>query len=236
MTKPHPLCHSGPDRLVIFDCDGVLVNSEPITMAVLSDMLSELGLELSATDALNRFKGRKIADCLIELGDEFGVNLDAAFVARFRARCVERYQTDLTAPSHLEQALDTLSEPFCVASNAPREKIEVTLSCVDLLPRFNGQIYSAYELKTWKPDPKLFLTAATKIGVPPERAIVIEDSEVGLQAAWAAGMSAIYFTPQGQDNAPPDQAITMRCFSELPGILTQWRNGLVPNFHPEMTA
>lgn len=213
-------------KLVIFDCDGVLVDSEPITMTVMSEMLDELGLQLNPYSALKQFRGRKIADCFAEITSRTRLEFDDKFLADFRQRCNDRYVDELVAMPGLREAIENLQEPFCVATSAPRAKVHHMLRIVGLLDLFEDKIFSAYEVGAWKPDPKLFLTAAKCNAVIPANCVVIEDSAVGLKAARNAGMHAIHFRASEDVCRVPGTAPEMSHFNELPEILARWRHSL----------
>lgn len=188
-------CVKEEPSLIIFDCDGVLVDSEPLSLSTLADLLRRLGLAIDDQDAIDRFRGRRIAECLAEVEQQFDYRLPAGFEERFREEAAKRFVTDLQAVQGVAQALDSIYVPTCVASSAPLKKIRLTLSLTGLLDRFDGRIFSAYEIGAWKPDPTLFMHAARVMGAPSSRTVVIEDSVVGVQAGVAAGMTVLGFAP-----------------------------------------
>lgn len=188
-------CLNEDAALIIFDCDGVLVDSEPLGLSTLAGMLRQLGVDIGDEQAIGRFRGRRIAECLKEVEQGFHCTLPEGFESQFRDETAKRFATHLRAVQGVDQALDSIRVPTCVASSAPSEKIRLTLSLTGLLDRFDGRIFSAYEIGAWKPDPTLFMHAAHTMGVPPSRTIVIEDSVVGVQAGIAAGMTVLGFAP-----------------------------------------
>lgn len=209
------------DELVIFDCDGVLVDSEPLTMAVLSDMVPGL----NAAEAYLRFRGRKIADCLRELEKERGETFPDGFVTSFRQRCADRYRADLTCDSDLRKTVEGLDGRYCVATSAPPEKVEFMLRIVGIWDLFQGRIFSAYVLNTWKPDPKLFLTAAQSWGVDRTKCLVVEDSPTGVAAARNAGMDAIVLDPRHEATGPEFQgAQRISKIAELTVRIANWQH------------
>ncbi|MCY4385960.1 MAG: HAD-IA family hydrolase [Desulfurellaceae bacterium] len=177
---------------VIFDCDGVLVDSETLENQVFVECAADLGLNLTVAEAVAMYKGRKLAECIADVEERLGRGVPDSFVPDFRARSAKVFQNRLQPVLGVEaviQAVQALSVPFCVASSGPREKIEANLSTTGLLSYFEESIVSAYEVGSWKPDPGLFLHAARMLGVAPKTCAVIEDSQPGVQAGVAAGMT-----------------------------------------------
>ncbi len=177
---------------VIFDCDGVLVDSETLENQVFVECVADLGLDLTLAEAVELYKGRKLAECIADVEERLGRGVPDSFVPDFRARSAKVFQNHLQPIPGVEaviQAVQALSVPFCVASSGPREKIEANLSTTGLLSYFEESIVSAYEVGSWKPDPGLFLHAARTLGVAPQTCAVIEDSLPGVQAGVAAGMT-----------------------------------------------
>lgn len=178
-------------ELIIFDCDGVLVDSEPLASDALVSCLAERGLRLDQFDELeHRFKGRKMAQCLEMVEKLLDLTLPAEFEDEVRKRTADNFRRELRPIPGIMDALRALRVPYCVASSGPLEKIHLSLSLTDLLPYFEGRIFSAYDVGRWKPDPHLFLHAAEVMGFAPDVCAVVEDSVAGVQAARAAGMHA----------------------------------------------
>jgi HAD superfamily hydrolase (TIGR01509 family) len=190
-------------RAILFDCDGTLVDSEGLSNEVLVQAVAEHGLVLSVDEAIAAFRGGKMADCVAHLESRLGRRLPDHFVPALRARTAEVFRARLRpVPGALEllQWLAARSWDICVASSAPVEKIELSLSLTGLLPFFERRIFSSYEIGVWKPDPGLFLHAAKTMGVPPEECAVVEDSLPGIQAGLAAKMRVFAFQPHGVDH------------------------------------
>ncbi len=208
------------DELIIFDCDGVLVDSEPLTMSVLADKVPGLDSET----AFRRFRGRKIADCLRELEIEFDQTFSQDFVTAFRNECEERYRAELACDPALRAVVDGLNGRYCVGTSAPLKKVKTMLTAVGVWDLFQMRIVSAYALNTWKPDPTLFLTAARLWGAEPQHCLVVEDSPTGVAAARNAGMHTVVLDPRG-DATGPDFAKTerIRSIAELPARIAAWR-------------
>ncbi len=204
--------------LVIFDCDGVLVDSEGITTRTYIDALAELGLTWAFEDAVHRFRGGKMADVIALAEADLGRPLPDGFVERFRAVLFERLRTECDPVEGIVEALDRLSHPVCVASNGPRAKMDATLGSTGLMPRFEGRIFSAYEVGSFKPEPGLFLHAAEALGARPDRCVVVEDSDGGVRAAVAAGMHALAYDGHGA-NLKAEGATKFEDMRALPGLV-----------------
>lgn len=214
--------------LVIFDCDGVLVDSESVSARVLVGMAAEAGVVFTEREALAFLRGRKVAIWVAELEALAGRGLGESFVPEFRRRAAAAFERELAAVPHVESALDRIAAPFCTASSAPLEKIRLTLGLTGLLPRFEGRIYSAYEVGHWKPDPRLFLHAAADLGFAPRDCIVVEDSLVGVEAGIAAGMTVLaYSSADDAAMLAAAGATPFACMRDLPGLLARWRAGAV---------
>ncbi len=183
---------------LIFDCDGTLVDSEELTHQALVQVIDEeFSLRLNVHELTLRLKGTNMATVLEVLKTEYRLKISDDFVQKMRQRAAALYQSELKAVPFVEKAIESLQFPRCVASNAPREKIKLTLSLTKLDRLFpQEQIYSSYDVGKWKPEPDLFLHAAKINQFLPENCIVIEDSDHGLIAAKRAGMGVVYFNSQ----------------------------------------
>jgi HAD superfamily hydrolase (TIGR01509 family) len=179
----------GPD-LVIFDCDGVLVDSERIAVRIDALVLAELGWPLSEQEVIERFVGRPEAYMVeqieLALGRELAADWDAAYRPLYR----EAFEAELEPVDGVIEALDGIPAPTCVASSSSHERLRHTLGLTGLLERFDGRIFSADDVRNGKPAPDLFLHAAATLGADPARCAVVEDSRYGVEAARAAGMRA----------------------------------------------
>ncbi|WP_236024782.1 HAD family hydrolase [Arenibaculum pallidiluteum] len=194
----------GPLRAVIFDCDGTLVDSESLANAVLAERLAGFGLALTAEEAVAAFRGRRMAECIAEIEVRLGTQLPESFMPDFRAATAEAFRGRLRAMEGASDLVAGLRMPMAIASNGPRDKIELCLALTGLLPYFEGRIFSAYELDAWKPDPRLFLHAARSLGVDPSACLVVEDSLPGIAGALAAGMRVLAYRAEGASLVPPD--------------------------------
>ena len=178
-------------KLVIFDCDGVLVDSEMLANNVLAEMLAIYGHQISAHESISRFRGMSLTKCLEILERETGIELPESFESDVRQRMSSAFQAQLQPVEGALRLVGSLRIPFCVASSGPRKKIEENLKTTNLYTHFDGKIFSAYEIGSWKPDPGLFLSAARHFGVAPKECVVIEDSVVGVEAGLAACMTVL---------------------------------------------
>lgn len=205
--------------LVIFDCDGTLVDSEVIVSQVLVEMAIEQGLELSLADAIADFKGVKMAESVVELERRLGRALPPEFVPDLRRRSADAFATSLTEIPGARDLVSSVSTAKCVASAGPRAKIELTLTVTGLLPYFGEHIFSSYEVGVWKPDPGFFLHVAEVMGFAPEECVVVEDSRPGILGGVAAGMRVFAYQPEPPDFELPEGVTVIRDLSELRPLL-----------------
>lgn len=178
--------------LVIFDCDGVLVDSEPISHAVLRELLAEHGARLTMEQMYARFMGVTMEQVMTIVAQLLHAPAPAGFEAELRDRTFRAFDT-LEPVAGIPQVLDALRVPFCVASNGAHAKMQRSLGITGLLPRFAGRIFSADDVPHAKPAPDLFLLAARTLGAEARQCVVIDDSPLGMRAARAAGMLALGF-------------------------------------------
>jgi HAD superfamily hydrolase (TIGR01509 family) len=176
--------------LVIFDCDGVLVDSEVLAVEIDRRVLADLGWQLSIDEIVEKFVGKSSATFTAHLEEHLGYRLPADWEDKYTPWYYEAFDTRLQSVEGIEDALDRIPTTTCVASSGDHEKIRRTLGLTNLLPRFDRRIFSATEVAHGKPAPDLFLFAAERMGVAPERCVVIEDSKYGVRAAHTAGMHA----------------------------------------------
>jgi HAD superfamily hydrolase (TIGR01509 family) len=208
-----------PFDLLIFDCDGVLVDSEPLVNRVFVEMLAELGFPLDYEHALHEFSGASMATRL-ETARRRGGPLPVDFGAAFDRRLNDLLGRQLRPVPGIVAALARLPGPRCVASNGSHHDMRLRLGAAGLLDAFEPYLFSAAEVARPKPYPDLFLHAAQRLGVPPSRCAVIEDSVAGVRAAAAAGMAAF-----GYSALTPGQALReagARIFADmaqLPSVL-----------------
>lgn len=211
-----------PIELVVFDCDGVLVDSERIAVRVDAVVLAGLGWELTEAEIIDRFTGRSSLSMTRQVEEHLGRSLPADWEEEFAHLYHDALAAELTPVEGIVDALDSLTHlSTCVASSGSHEKMRFTLGIIDLHPRFEGRIFSATEVEHGKPAPDLFLHAARRMGVPPEACAVVEDSQYGLRAARAAGMRAFAYdggtTPVERLEGPG--TVVFDDMRRLPGLL-----------------
>jgi HAD superfamily hydrolase (TIGR01509 family) len=180
-------------RSVIFDCDGVLVDTELISNRVLAGLLTEAGVPTTFEQCMRDFRGRAMASVLAIAEERLGAPLPFDVGERYYAEVKEVFARELEPVPGVVEALDRIELPSCVASSGPHHKMVVTLRRTGLWERFEGRIFSASEVPAGKPAPDLFLHAAAQMGFDPASTAVVEDSLPGVEAAVAAGMRALAF-------------------------------------------
>jgi HAD superfamily hydrolase (TIGR01509 family) len=208
-----------PPNLLLFDCDGVLVDSEILGNKILVEAVAEHGLYLTLEEALRTFRGGKMAECVALLEKRLGRTLPEDFVPEIRRRTDDAFRSALEAVPGALDLVRTLTGAKCVVSNGPRTKIELSLSVTGLFPYFQNHIFSAYEVGVWKPDPGLFLHAAQAMGVAPEHCAVVEDSMSGIRAGLAAGMKVFALQQHESEVDLPEEVVVIRSLAELPSLL-----------------
>ncbi|WKX70397.1 HAD family phosphatase [Streptomyces sp. XD-27] len=212
-----------PIELVIFDCDGVLVDSERIAVRVQVALGAELGWPLTEGQVIDRFIGRSSASIGEQVAAQLGPEAAAIWSERFEQLHREAVDAELSPVDGLPEALDAITLPTCVASSGSHEKMRHTLGRTGLYERFAGRIYSATEVARGKPAPDLFLHAAKRMGVDPAACVVVEDSRPGIQAARAAGMRAFGYagglTPA--ERLEGTDTVVFHDMRKLPTLLTE---------------
>ena len=188
-------------RAVIFDCDGVLVDTELISNTVLARLLSDAGLPTTLELCLRDYRGRSLTSVMALAAQRHGAPLPGDIPERYYDEVEARFAHDLEPIPGVIEALDAIDLPMCVASSGPHRKMAVTLRATGLWERFEGAIFSATEVAHGKPAPDLFLHAARAMGFDPASTAVVEDSVPGVQAARAAGMRALAFAGDGGSGA-----------------------------------
>jgi len=209
--------------LVIFDCDGVLVDSEPESNRVFAEELRRLGLDIGYDEVCRRFIGLSTARCVEIISEELGQPVPPDFVERVQARTFAAFRDGLEPVQGVREMLRHITAPVCVASSGEHEKMRLTLGLTGLLDRFEGRLFSATEVPRGKPHPDLFLHAARRMGARPAGCVVVEDSVPGVRAARAAGMTALGYA--GHGNGAELASAGARVFDdmvELPDLLDRW--------------
>ena len=180
-----------PFDLIIFDNDGVLVDSEPIACDVLARLLTDCGLPTTFDDVVREFLGGSISRTRAISESRLGSPLPSDFENRFHDGLLERFESELQPVAHIERVLDRVTSDYCVASSGTHERIKNSLTLTGLYSHFEGRIFSASDVKSGKPEPDLFLFAASQMGARPERCVVVEDSPLGIEASRRAGMASV---------------------------------------------
>jgi len=201
-------------QLILFDCDGVLVDTEPLAHDVLVDALQSVGVA-QPQNLAEASVGRSLADVRSMITQQEPATDSDQFWTRLITDTEQAILTRITPNPFISEVIKQLSYPICVASSGTHQKIRTSLSCAGLLKHFEGKIFSAEDVKRGKPAPDLFLHAAKTMGVPPEACCVIEDSKPGLSAADSAGMHSIHYAPGGASN----HAYHARGFGEIPHLV-----------------
>jgi HAD superfamily hydrolase (TIGR01509 family) len=190
---------------VLFDCDGVLVDSEPITSGVLRTMLGELGWQLSTQECLQMFVGKALKDEVAIIAAHTGRELDASWLTEFQQRRNVALMEQLVAIPHIHDAVHRIhahhDARIACASGADRFKVEMQLRKVGLMDYFEGRIFSGYETPRSKPFPDVYLAAAEALKVLPKRCAVVEDTVTGVTAGVAAGAVVFAYAPEGDGSA-----------------------------------
>ena len=204
-----------PIHAIIFDNDGTLVDSESISLKVWVDLLLEFGFRMPHDEAVSRFSGQDLHVVIREVETDMGRPLPSDILDRFRARQLPELQRSVQPVRGVPELLEAVSLPFCVASNAPQNKIRLCLDAAGIGHHFEpASVFSAYDIEAWKPKPDLFLKAARDMGVPPANCAVVEDSVFGLDAAKAAGMQTYAYDPHNKFETRSD-VIRVQAMSDL---------------------
>jgi HAD superfamily hydrolase (TIGR01509 family) len=211
--------------LVIFDLDGVLVDSEPIALRLLLSTLAAAGVTLTPAEADALFLGRSLATTREIVARDYGFSVSDAALDEMRRALYAAFRAELQPIPHIAETLDTLTCTYCVASSSQPERIELSLRVTGLWPRFEGHAFSATEVARGKPAPDLFLYAARRLGYAPAACLVVEDSPAGIEAAKSAGMRVVAFT--GGSHAAGDQH-RARVAALAPDALIDDMRGLIP--------
>jgi HAD superfamily hydrolase (TIGR01509 family) len=175
------------NKCIIFDCDGVLVDSETISARIFIEMAESLGFKMDFDFAVERFAGVSMKENLNFIRDNIECTLPADFEQEFRRRTYDAFKTDLKPIEGIHNLINKITVPFCVASSGPVEKIKLSLTTTNLIDKFENRIFSCYEIGSWKPNPEIYLFAAKQMGFNPDECAVIEDSEAGIRAGKSGG-------------------------------------------------
>jgi HAD superfamily hydrolase (TIGR01509 family) len=200
--------HPAEIGLVIFDCDGVLVDSERLSAEVLTGLMRETGIEITPQMFRDDFLGRSFAAAAARCESRTGLRLPPDFQQRYRSLLLSRMQDELKPMPGVERVLAAISAPYCLATSSSPERLATSLQATRLSTYFQGRCFTASEVSNGKPAPDLFLHAARRMNCEAKACLVIEDSEMGVRAARNAGMSVWHFVGGGhvEDGyeLPPD--------------------------------
>lgn len=188
-------------ELIIFDCDGVLVDSETLSAKASTLALAEFGVHMTVEQRMNTLTGLTFAASVAKVRSEYGVELPPAYASRHAQLVDQIFRQELRPMAGVVEMLRSLPVPFCVGSNSSQARLAMTFEVTGLSHFFKGRVFSGEDVKEGKPAPDLFLHAAARCGVAPQNCLVIEDSPVGVIAALKAGMTAIGFL--GGSHASP---------------------------------
>jgi HAD superfamily hydrolase (TIGR01509 family) len=214
---------------VLFDCDGVLVDSEPITNGVLRDMLEEQGWVLTPAECMHIFVGKAVKDEIGAIEANTGKPVTEAWMAEFRARRNQGLEERLLAVPLIHPAVETIhahhAGRIACASGADRFKVELQLAKVGLMPYFEGRVFSGHEMPRSKPAPDVYLAAARALGVDAARCAVVEDTVTGVMAGVAAGATVFGYVPGTPEHEDPHPLLAagataiFRSMAELPALV-----------------
>jgi len=206
---------------VIFDLDGTLVDSEGLCNQAFLDLLPQL--DDSLTSLITRYRGQKLAPILADLESRLGLKLPDTFERHYRQHVAELFARELKPMPGVLEMLEATHFPKCVASSGPVMKIRQALQVSGLAPHFGDYIFSSYQVGSWKPEPDLFQYAARTMGFSPGRCAVVEDSEVGVAAAGAAGMQAFQYLQNTEAGlSPAENNVLFDDMLQLPQLLADF--------------
>jgi HAD superfamily hydrolase (TIGR01509 family) len=209
-----------PTRLVIFDCDGVLVDSDRISLRIQAERITALGMPTTYEDCVRDFLGLGRPGTVRVLEERLGGPLPEGWEDDLEAAVRAAFRRELRPVDGIVAALEEIDVPTCVASSGSQDKMRLTLGLTGLRERFEGRIFSADEVDRGKPAPDLFLHAAARMGAAPEDCVVVEDSPFGCAAAGAAGMRALAYAPDDDGAALAGEGATVfTSMTELRGLI-----------------
>ena len=181
-------------KCIIFDCDGVLVDTEVTSNQLLVDMANKYGANIDLDFAMKHFKGSHFSDCLAIIKTLVKEDVPQSFENEYRTELDKQFKATVEPIKGVKEVIENLKIPYCVASSGTVDKIRLNLDLVGLLPYFEGKIFSCYTIKKWKPEPDVFLLAAKTMGFKPEECLVIEDSKLGVLGAKNGGFDVLGYT------------------------------------------
>jgi HAD superfamily hydrolase (TIGR01509 family) len=203
-------------KCIIFDCDGVLVDTEKIGNGILLEMAAEHGFEMNIEDAYRNFNGRNLKDCFRHIEEAIAKKLPEEFENEYRIKSFEAFKTQVKPMEGVVEFINKLEIPYCVASSGPVDKIRLNLEVAGLLDKFEKRMFSSYQINSWKPEPGIFLHAAKQMGFEVKDCIVVEDSRAGVMAGTKGGFK-VYGFANGFNNEDLENegAILFSSYQEL---------------------
>ncbi|GGZ79538.1 HAD family hydrolase [Algibacter mikhailovii] len=202
---------------IIFDCDGVLIDSESIAIGVLVDMANDLGAKMDKHQSLIDLKGKSLNLCMQLISERIKKELPLNFETDYRINTFEAFRKEIQPINGIKEVLENLEIPYCVASSGPENKIRLNLEVTGLLPFFEGNIFSCYAIQKWKPEPDVYLWAARTMGFKPSECLVIEDSLSGVKGAIRGGFDVFGYTEHDYGNEL--EALSTKTFSNMSNLL-----------------
>ncbi len=200
-------------KCIIFDCDGVLVDSEAISNKVLVDMFKTVGYHIDIETAIDQFSGLALKNVFEFIEKEIERSLPDNFETTYRKQSYQAFKTNLQPIKGVHSLLERITIPFCVASSGPLKKIKLNLTTTNLINKFEDTIFSCYEINNWKPAPDIFLHAAKVMGFQPSECVVIEDSLAGVTAAKAGGFDV--YVLQNESNKKTLKNVDVPIFTNM---------------------
>ena len=186
-------------KCLIFDCDGVLVDSESISNGVMIKMANSIGAKIELDYANKYFSGKSLKSIFLEIENITDKKLPDSFESEYRTKTFDSFKNDLKAIKGVKKILNLIKVPYCVASSGPREKIELNLTTTGLIDNFKNNIFSSYEIDSWKPEPQIFLHSAKMMGFKAGDCAVIEDSIAGVIAGKKGGFDVFGYANGNND-------------------------------------
>jgi len=203
-------------ELIIFDCDGTLVNSEPLTMKLLSVMMKEIGVRQSEATLMETFAGKNMKAITDFVTSQIGPFDEQAFEEDYRNRCIDLFKEELQAIPGVIDLLRSVKTKKCIASNGPHRKMNLTLAATGIDQYFEKEhIFSAYDVQKWKPDPALIYYVLEKMDCKASGAILIEDTISGVNAGLAAGITTLAYNPEQDKELLSSDALNFSTMAEI---------------------
>lgn len=209
-------------KCILFDNDGTLIDSEELGHRALAAELQAYQIIVSADSLRQRFSGWKLAFILDELSREYKTPLADTFFPQFRSRLTALFEQELQTIPHIPWALDNIHLKKAVVSGGPIEKIQQGLKVTGIGHHFEDRLVSSYEYNTWKPEPNIYWHALEFLGFNKEECLIVEDSDVGLEAGIKSGIKTLFYNPSGRRDFPKE-ASSFSCMKQLPGIINGFK-------------